>query len=218
MGSEMCIRDRHANAVGLLSGHAEEDSSSDIVTTTITGDLLINTSSYEGGSAVAVEIQDGITNLGSQNHSVTLNGDVRVGTDTTRTGVLNMAGTSNVTGNLSITNQGTLNVSDEMSVTGIVTNNGDICLDQAYFSVDGDGSALGSVAANNSTVALGAGTYSIGDLSGTDKTVLLNDLSSKVSIDNKTGDLTLAASGEANDSYGSVQDLSLIHISEPTRP
>lgn len=204
--TSIVVEGKHANAVGLLSGHAEEDSSSDIVTTTITGDLLINTSSYEGGSAVAVEIQDGITNLGSQNHSVTLNGDVRVGTDTTRTGVLNMAGTSNVTGNLSITNQGTLNVSDEMSVTGIVTNNGDICLDQAYFSVDGDGSALGSVAANNSTVALGAGTYSIGDLSGTDKTVLLNDLSSKVSIDNKTGDLTLAASSEANDSYGSVQD------------
>ncbi len=66
-------------------------------------------------------------------------------------------------------------------------------------------SDFGNVTANKSSVSVGAGNYTFNKFSGSDKSIIVNDLSANVSIATKEGALDLIATGTANDNYGSAQ-------------
>lgn len=67
-------------------------------------------------------------------------------------------------------------------------------------------SDFGNVTANNSSVSVGAGDYTFKTFSGSDKSIIVNDLSANVSIAKKDGALDLIATGTANDQYGTAQE------------
>lgn len=67
-------------------------------------------------------------------------------------------------------------------------------------------SDFGNVTANNSSVFVGAGNYTFNTFSGSDKSIIVNDLSANVSIATKEGALDLVATGTANDQYGNAQE------------
>ena len=67
-------------------------------------------------------------------------------------------------------------------------------------------SDFGNVTANNSSVSVGAGNYTFNTFSGSDKSIIVNDLSANVSIATKEGALDLIATGTANDQYGNAQE------------
>lgn len=67
-------------------------------------------------------------------------------------------------------------------------------------------SDFGNVTANNSSVSVGAGDYTFNTFSGSDKSIIVNDLSANVSIATKDGALDLIATGTANDQYGNAQE------------
>lgn len=74
---------------------------------------------------------------------------------------------------------------------------------------EGTSSTLGRVSAAGSTVELGSGKFTIGEFTGADKTLLLNDVATDVTIENRATDpdgMTLAASGKANDAFVSSQE------------
>ena len=82
-------------------------------------------------------------------------------------------------------------------------------------------SSLGHINATSATIGLGAGSYSISTLVGNDNVLLLNDLAntSQVSIAQKSGSLSIQASGQSNDQYVNAQEaaqqlVSIVTISE----
>lgn len=192
------VHETHVGAIGLQSRNGG--------TTTIKGNLSINVVAPDPADAIAVQVDDGTTSLGSEGHVVDLTGNVLVGANEESTAILNMAGNSSVAGNVDVTDKGSLNIADSLQVNGVMTNDGTMALTKAFLMVNGDGSSLGTVNADQSTIALGSGSYSVGTLTGSDKTILLNDLSSKVTVETKEGNLTLAASGTANDSFRDAED------------
>ena len=69
-----------------------------------------------------------------------------------------------------------------------------------------ESSDFGNVTANRSSVEVGSGDYSFEKFAGEDKSIVLNDLSANVTINQKEGALNLIATGEANDNYVSAQE------------
>ena len=195
------VDNKHGESVGILSGTGADVGAN----LSILGDLYVNVSSADGSQSVAAEIEDGVTQFGSEGHVVSLNGDVNVGA--VSAAELHMAGNSTINGDLSITSQGKLGVQNSLTVNGKVSNEGSADLQNAYLSVDGDGSSMGAVSAKeNSTIELGSGSYSFNSLTSTDNTtIVLNDLTEdSVDLGTKSGQLTRQASSEANDKFSDV--------------
>lgn len=105
---------------------------------------------------------------------------------------------------LSVT--GTESAQASLTAQGKVQNKGTTTLTQATYALNVGGSSLGKVQANNSTVALATGSYTVDQFSGKEKTLLLTDLKdTAVTIVSKQGDMTLATTGEANDQFADAQ-------------
>lgn len=195
------INDKYGDAVGILSGTGKDEGAQ----LSILGDLYVDISTPEGSKRIAAEIEDGKTTLGSQGHTVILNGDVNVAK--VNTAELHMAGNSTINGSVSITNQGTLGVENSLTINGKVNNEGSAILNNAYLYVDGDDSCLGDVSAkDNSTIELGVGSYSFDSISSADNTkIVLNDLTEdSVNLGTKSGQLIRSASSIANDKFTDV--------------
>ena len=82
---------------------------------------------------------------------------------------------------------------------------GTLNLEKSVLSVQSS-SELGTVVANNSNVMVDKGTYAFKKFDGKEKTLTLNDLSATVTIDEKVGSMTLAATKDANDQQANVQE------------
>ena len=105
---------------------------------------------------------------------------------------------------------GTEDKTSQLTVNGTVNNEGKTNLTNATYTVNGSGSELGTIdSKSSSTLAFGEGTYDVANLVSDDTTtVLLNDLSdaTQITIAEKSGRMVRAASGVANDQFGSAQD------------
>lgn len=105
---------------------------------------------------------------------------------------------------------GLVNVDDQASGLTNVTN--------AVYRINGAGSSIGDVNINSlGVLEFGSGNYVVGNITGDDtKTLKVNDLTSKISVDSVTNQMTYAASGSANDSVANAQEAAnaLTHVFE----
>ena len=94
--------------------------------------------------------------------------------------------------------------------TNTMESTGTTTLEQdGTLSINGEAdgnSTLGNIVANGGTIELGSGAFGISDLSGNDKTIVLEDLAAQVVVDQNTGNLALGATGEANDGFSNVTE------------
>lgn len=103
-------------------------------------------------------------------------------------------------------NQANINVSDgTLTANDISGKGGQFKLNNSTMGASAS-SDFGNVLANQSTVSVGSGNYTIDKFEGTDKTILANDLDATVTISDKSGNMTVATSGTVNDQNASVQD------------
>lgn len=105
----------------------------------------------------------------------------------------------------------TLSEGASLSVDGEAVSAGTVTLGRsAMLEVSNDGaeaSSFATVNAEGATLALGAGSYSVGTLSGADNRVLFTDLSNSdgVTITSRTNEVTFEATGASNDSFANAQ-------------
>lgn len=158
------------------------------------------------GSTITVEngvnvVANGANTVGIQNigGEIILNGASNISAE--------QALTADAGSTLTVGSEGT---SSQLVVNGIVTNEGQTNLTNATYAVNGSGSTLGSINTQSaSTVSFGEGQYEVASLaSDGSTTVLLNDLSdaTQITITEKTGEITRAASGSANDAFGNAKE------------
>lgn len=196
--TEITVVDKLSDAVG-ISSKSESNK------TNLSGDVLVTAVGVDTKHSIAVDSQAGEISLGSQGKTVLLNGDVRIGV----TASTKLNGTSTVNGD--IRNNGILDVGGSLTVNGVVESpDGKTTLTNAIYAINGSGSELGTIdSKSSSTLAFGEGTYDVANLVSDDTTtVLLNDLSdaTQITIAEKRGRMVRAASGVANDQFGSAQD------------
>ena len=171
-----------------------------------TGSIRARTlNANSNGSRVIIE---GQTSIGATGESSTA---LKIGS----TGSVEMTGTTDIEAANAITAEkgsaitvtGTKENPSILSVRGTVQNQGATNLNNALYNIDGNGSTLGAVTANQSTVLLAAGQYGIDEFSGDNKTLWLNDIvDSKVNIGSKNGAMLLVGSGEANDQFANAEE------------
>ncbi len=110
-------------------------------------------------------------------------------------------------------NVSALNESSEragLELVGNVRNEGTIQLIQADLSVSGitETAELGTIAAQDSALKVGAGSYNVASLTGGGNELVLTDLANieAINIQTKDGSLRMVADGNSNDQYASAQD------------
>lgn len=107
-----------------------------------------------------------------------------------------------------LTNEARSNISvtdGELSAKAVVGTGGQINLTNSLMQATTD-SNFGLVTANQSTVGVGSGKYTIESFTGTDKTIIANDLSASVTINQKDGSMTVATTGTVNDQNANARE------------
>lgn len=100
----------------------------------------------------------------------------------------------------------TINITDGTAQVGsVVGEDGFINLDNATFTVEDD-SNLGTVSATNSDLVFNNGKNTITALSGDNKTIWLNNTDATLTVESKTGVVSVNTTGEVNDQHSNVQD------------
>lgn len=210
------------NLLGIVS-FGEMDGRASVVT--VGGQSLIKVIA-DDGNATGIAVQKGalasLSNVFAQVEAKSSD-KTAIGIDLDN-GQLELTGTNVITAEKGIiaTNGSTLSIGTQtravgkdnkssLTVNGVVEGLGTTTnLSNATYTVNGSGSELGTINSNaSSTVAFGKGEYNVKSLASDDTTtVLLNDLSdaTQITIENKTGAITRAASGMANDQFDNVQD------------
>lgn len=184
------------------------------------------TAAVEGKNAVGLDVGTGSNiELSGTNHFVVEGTEDSIGLVLADKADVTVKGETTIIANdaLSISALASLNVgNDEASgteksrliVNGSASNEGQINLRNADLVVEsskseGAQSQLGTittVGADHSTVSVGAGSYTIESFSGQNKSLIVTDLVNNTGVEVKenTGDLTLEASGSANDQFASA--------------
>lgn len=184
------------------------------------------TAAVEGKNAVGLDVGTSSNiELSGTNHFVVEGTEDSIGLVLADKADVTVKGETTIIANdaLSISALASLNVgNDEASgteksrliVNGSASNEGQINLRNADLVVEsskseGAQSQLGTittVGADHSTVSVGAGSYTIESFSGQNKSLIVTDLVNNTGVEVKenTGDLTLEASGSANDQFASA--------------
>lgn len=150
--------------------------------TKLTFNSISNHISVKGASAVGVsaEEDDSVVSFLSESTNIMVEGEDSVGLSVTDGAEAVFTGEAQITADQAVA------VDDTLSMTT-------------------DGSSLNVVEGTNATVAVGAGSYSISDYSGSGNTLLATDLPNLESASiEKADDLTVATSASSNDQYENV--------------
>ena len=174
----------------------------------VTGGYMDETTAADGNTYVFGNGIDKDLNDGAKDSAV-----MEVGTLIVHGNALNSASTSltvknmNVDGILNNNDNGAvINVSNGVAQVGTIKGeNGQFNLYNASLEAT-HASDFGSVLASNSTVVINSPDNNMTSFTGEDKTVLVNQTGATLSIEEKSGDMTVAASGSVNDQYASAEE------------
>lgn len=181
--------------------------------TKLTFNSISNNISVKGTSAVGVSAQqDGsVVSFLSENTNVTVEGENSIGLSLTEGAVAVFTGAAQITADqaVSIDQTSNMTITGETAnvvAYGLVSNAGTTTITDGTLSMTTGGSSLNAVEGNNATVAVGAGSYTISNYSGSGNTLLATDLLNleSASVANASADLTVAASASSNDQYENV--------------
>ena len=174
----------------------------------VTGNYMDETTAADGntyifGNGIDKDLTDGAKD----------SAEMTVGTLIVHGNALNSASTSLTVKNMNV--DGTLNNNDTGAVinvnNGVAQANtiegsaGQFNLTNASLGATNT-SHFGSVAANSSTVVINDQNNTMESFTGENKTVLVNQSGATLSIGEKTGDMTVAASGTVNDQYANAEE------------
>lgn len=181
---------------------------------TFEGNTSITATGVDKAVAVSVDGKDpfeestpiaesSITFQGQQN---SLTGDVEVANQGS---AAFQNGATKIQGNVTVDATSSMAMSGaDVAVEGKVTNEGALTLaESSNLTLNGDGSSLGNVTADDSSVSLGSGTYTMGTFAGTGKSLIIDDIANtSVTIAERQGDLQLTGTSSANDQYANAQE------------
>ena len=142
--------------------------------------------------------------------NITVEGEDSVGLSVTDGAEAVFTGEAQITADqaVAVDDTSTLTITGETAnlvAYGLVTNAETTTITDGTLSMTTDGSSLNVVEGTNATVAVGAGSYSISDYSGSGNTLLATDLPNLESASiEKADDLTVATSASSNDQYENV--------------
>lgn len=180
--------------------------------TKLTFNSISNDISVKGTSAVGVSAEEdgSVVSFLSESTNITVEGEDSVGLSVTDGAEAVFTGEAQITADqaVAVDDTSTLTITGETAnlvADGLVTNAETTPITDGTLSMTTDGSSLNVVEGTNATVAVGAGSYSISDYSGSGNTLLATDLPNLESASiEKADDLTVATSASSNDQYENV--------------
>lgn len=181
--------------------------------TKLTFNSISNDISVKGTSAVGVSAEEdgSVVSFLSESTNITVEGEDSVGLSVADGAEAVFTGEAQITADQAVAvydDTSTLTITGETAnvvAYGLVTNAGTTTITDGTLSMTTDGSSLNVVEGSNATVAVGAGSYSISDYSGSGNTLLATDLPNLESASiEKADDLTVATSASSNDQYENV--------------
>lgn len=193
-------------SIGTLWNLGEFNASDAIVE--VTGEYMDGTTAADGNTYIFGNGMDKDLNDGAKDSA-----SMTVGTLIVHGNAMNSASTSLSVKNMKI--DGILNNDDSGAVINVnngVAQAGTIGGKAGQFNLTNasleatNSSNFGSVVANDSTVVINAPDNTMTSFTGENKTVLVNQSGASLSIGEKTGDMTVAASGSVNDQYASAEE------------
>lgn len=180
--------------------------------TKLTFNSISNDISVKGTSAVGVSAEEdgSVVSFLRESTNITVEGEDSVGLSVTDGAEAVFTGEAQITADqtVAVDDTSTLTITGETAnlvAYGLVTNAETTTITDGTLSMTTDGSSLNVVEGTNATVAVGAGSYSISDYSGSGNTLLATDLPNLESASiEKADDLTVATSASSNDQYENV--------------